>query len=193
VIKMVGRLKLGSQFTLLLTLVFLAGILLSGMTLWGTLQHEAEEDVTTRATILMETIDSARNYTIHNINPLLENRLDRESTFIREAIPAFAAREIFERFRDRPEYHGFFYKEAAPNPSSIRDLADRFETELVEQFRRQPNLTELSGYRKTAGSTLFYIARPLAVKEVSCLKCHTTPETAPKGQIAIYGDRRGFG
>jgi signal transduction histidine kinase/CheY-like chemotaxis protein len=190
---MVSRLKLGPQFTLLLALVFLAGILLSGMTLWGTLQHEAEEDVTTRATILMETIDSARNYTIHNINPLLENRLDRESTFIREAIPAFAAREIFERFRDRPEYHGFFYKEAAPNPSSIRDLADRFENQLVEQFRRQPNLTELSGYRKTAGSTLFYIARPLAVKEVSCLKCHTTPETAPKGQIAIYGDRRGFG
>ena len=163
------------------------------MTLWGTLQHEAEEDVTTRATILMETIDSARNYTIHNINPLLENRLDRESTFIREAIPAFAAREIFERFRDRPEYHDFFYKEAAPNPSNIRDLADGFENRLVEQFRRQPNLTELSGYRKTAGSTLFYIARPLAVKEVSCLKCHTTPEIAPKGQIAIYGDRRGFG
>lgn len=31
------------------------------------------------------------------------------------------------------------------------------------------------------------------MKEVSCLKCHTTPETAPKGQIAIYGDRTGFG
>lgn len=190
---MVSRLKLGPQFTLLLALVFLAGILLSGMTLWGTLQHEAEEDVTTQAAILMETIDSARNYTIHNINPLLENRLDRESTFIREAIPAFAAREIFERFRDRPEYHDFFYKEAAPNPSNIRDLADGFETQLVEQFRRQPSLTQLSGYQKTAGSTLFYIARPLAVKEASCLKCHTSPETAPKGQIAIYGDRTGFG
>jgi CheY-like chemotaxis protein len=42
---MVSRLKLGPQFTLLLALVFLAGILLSGLTLWGTLQHEAEEDV----------------------------------------------------------------------------------------------------------------------------------------------------
>lgn len=190
---MVGRLKLGPQFTLLLALVFLAGMLLSGLTLWGTLQHEAEEDVTTRATILMETIDSVRNYTVHNINPLLENHLDRKSTFIREAIPAFAAREIFERFRDRPEYHDFFYKEAAPNPSNIRDLADGFENQLVEQFRRQPNLTELSGYRKMAGATLFYIARPLAVKEASCLKCHASPETAPKGQIAIYGDRTGFG
>jgi signal transduction histidine kinase/DNA-binding response OmpR family regulator len=188
-----GRLKLGSQFIFLLTLVFLAGILLSGVTLWNTLQHAAEEEITTRASILMETIDSARNYTNHHVNPLLKNKLDTESTFLPEAIPAFAAREIFERFRDLPDYHGFFYKEAAPNPSNIRDKADRFETALVEQFRRQPDLSELSGYRKTAGSTLFYIARPLAVKEATCLQCHGKPADAPKGQIAIYGDRTGFG
>ncbi|MEG4321844.1 MULTISPECIES: DUF3365 domain-containing protein [unclassified Microcoleus] len=188
-----GRLKLGPQFTFLLALVFLAGMLLSGITLWSTLQRAAEEEITTRASILMETIDSARNYTSHHVNPLLVNRLDTKSTFVPEAIPAFAARQIFERFRDLPDYHGFFYKEAAPNPSNIRDRADRFETELVEQFRRQPDLSELSGYRKTAGSTLFYIARPLAMKEVSCLQCHGKPADAPKGQIAIYGDRTGFG
>lgn len=190
---MLGRLKLGLQFIFLLALVFLAGILLSGITLWSTLQHTAEEEITTRASILMETIDSARNYTNHHVSPLLENRLDTKSTFLPEAIPAFAAREIFERFRDLPDYHGFFYKEAAPNPSNIGDRADRFETELVEQFRRQPDLSELSGYRKTSGSTLFYIARPLAVKEASCLQCHGKPADAPKGQIAIYGDRTGFG
>ena len=190
---MLGRLKLGSQFTFLLTLVFLAGILLSGITLWNTLRHAAEEEITTRASILMETIDSARNYTIHHVSPLLQNSLKTKSTFLPEAIPAFAAREIFERFRDLPDYHGFFYKEAAPNPSNIRDRADRFETEIVEQFRRQPDLSELSGYRKTAGSTLFYIARPLAMKEASCLQCHGKPADAPKGQIAIYGDRTGFG
>jgi len=190
---MLGKLKLGSQFTFLLALVFLAGILLSGLTLWNTLRHVAEEEITTRASILMETIDSARNYTIHHVSPLLQNSLNTKSTFLPEAIPAFAAREIFERFRDLPDYHGFFYKEAAPNPSNIRDRADRFETEIVEQFRRQPNLSELSGYRKTAGSTLFYIARPLAMKEASCLQCHGKPADAPKGQIAIYGDRTGFG
>lgn len=190
---MLGRLKLGSQFTFLLALVFLAGILLSGITLWNTLRHAAEEEITTRASILMETIDSARNYTIHHVSPLLQNSLNTKSTFLPEAIPAFAAREIFERFRDLPDYHGFFYKEAAPNPSNIRDRADRFETEIVEQFRRQPDLSELSGYRKTAGSTLFYIARPLAMKEPSCLQCHGKPADAPKGQIAIYGDRTGFG
>lgn len=188
-----GRLKLGSQFIFLLALVFLAGILLSGITLWNTLQLAAEEEITTRASILMETINSARNYTNHHVNPLLKNKLDTESTFLPEAIPAFAARQIFERFRDLPDYHGFFYKEAAPNPSNIRDRADRFETALVEQFRRQPDLSELSGYRKTAGSTLFYIARPLAMKEVNCLQCHGKPADAPKGQIAIYGDRTGFG
>ncbi len=40
---------------------------------------------------------------------------------------------------------------------------------------------------------MFYIARPLAVREESCLRCHSTADKAPKSQITTYGDKNGFG
>jgi signal transduction histidine kinase/CheY-like chemotaxis protein len=190
---MLGKLKLGTQFTLLLTLVFLIGIILSGLILWATVQHQAEEDVSTKAEILTQTMNSVRSYTSNHIKPRLENRLATESEFIREVVPAFSAREVFEQFRDRPEYHSFFYKEATLNPTNVRDRADEFETKIVEQFRRQPKRDQVSGYRTNQRENLFYIARPLAVEQSSCLQCHSNPSLAPKSLIKTYGDKNGFG
>ncbi|AFY78675.1 signal transduction histidine kinase [Pleurocapsa sp. PCC 7327] len=195
---MLGKLKLGTKFTLLLTLVFLGGILLSGVTLSKAIQHEVEKDITTKAEILMQAMNSVRNYTSNNIEPLLENRLATEPEFIPETVPAFAAREVFEQFRDRPEYKSFFYKEAALNPTNLRDRADEFESKLVERFRMQPKLTQLSGYRAKAYAaksegTLFFIARPLKIAQASCLKCHGSVSAAPKNMIATYGTQGGFG
>ncbi len=190
---MLGKLKLGTQFTLLLTLVFLIGIILSGLILWATVQHQAEEEVSTKAEILTQTMNSVRSYTSNHIKPRLENRLATESEFIREVVPAFSAREVFEQFRDRPEYHSFFYKEATLNPTNVRDQADEFETNIVQQFRRQPKVNKVSGYRTNEKENLFYIARPLAVEQSSCLQCHSNPSLAPKSLIKTYGDKNGFG
>ncbi len=112
---MLNKLKLGTQFTLLISLVFLLIILLGGISFWKMANKEAEEDIITRAEILMQTMNSARNYTNTNIKPLIENHLSAKSTFMPEAIPAFAAREIFERFRESPEYHSFFYQNGSKN------------------------------------------------------------------------------
>ena len=189
---MIARRKLETQFTLVLTLVFLCGIILSGFILWQIGRYEAEEDVAAKAEILTKTINSVRSYTSNYIKPILEKQLSQEKEFIRQTVPAFAAREIFEGFREHPEYQGFFYKEATSNPTNQRDLADKFETEILKQFRAQPELNALSGYRIKEGRKLFYTSRPLAVKESSCLQCHSTPDQAPKSQIASYGDKSGF-
>jgi signal transduction histidine kinase/FixJ family two-component response regulator len=190
---MLRKLKLGTKFTLLLTAVFLGGILLSGITLQAIVQREAEDNITTRAEILTQAIDSVRIYTTSNIQPLMGDRFTPQQPFIREIVPAFAAREVFGSFRTRPEYKNFFYKEAAINPTNPKDLADEFETELLQQFRSQDKLTILSGYRTTAAEKLFYISRPLRVSRASCLECHGNPASAPKNMLLSYGNRGGFG
>jgi len=144
---MIQKLKLGNKFTLLLTLVFLGGIVLSGVTLSSAMQRKAEDEVMSKAQILTQVMNSVRSYTSDNIRPLLQQRLETESKFIGEIVPAFSARKVFEHFRDRPEYSSFFYKEATLNPTNINDKADEFEAKLVNQFRSQPKLTELTGYR----------------------------------------------
>ena len=190
---MFRKLRLGTQFTLLLTLIFLGGIILSGLILSEAMQRKAEDEIATKAEILTQTMNAVRIYTSDHIAPLLQDQLKTTPTFLREVVPAFSAREVFENFRHQPEYQNFFYKEATLNPTNLKDKADEFETELVEQFRRQPDLAKLSGYRNLAGANQFFMARPLTVKAASCLQCHSRPSVAPPSQIATFGSEDGFG
>lgn len=190
---MFRKLKLGTQFTLLLTLIFLGGILLSGITLSGAMQRKAEDEITTKAEILTQTMNAVRTYTSDHIAPLLQDQLETTPQFISEVVPAFSARKVFENFRGQSEYRNYFYKEATLNPTNLKDKADKFETNLVEQFRQQPDLAKLSGYRNIGGVKQFYTARPLMVKEASCLQCHSRPSVAPKSQLASFGAKNGFG
>ncbi|MBD3886630.1 response regulator [Phormidium tenue FACHB-886] len=190
---MFRKLRLGTQFTLLLTLIFLGGIILSGITLSGAMQRKAEDEITTKAEILTETMNAVRTYTSEHIAPLLQDQLKTKPRFISEVVPAFSAGQVFDNFRSRPEYRNFFYKEATLNPTNLKDKADEFETKLVEQFRSQPDLAKLSGYRTVGGIKQFFTARPLRVTQASCLQCHSRPSVAPKSQIASFGAENGFG
>jgi len=190
---MLRKLKLASKFTLILMLVFIGGIFISGAALSKALEHRAEKEVTSQALLLIQAMNSVRNYTSEHVNPLLASRLETEPVFIPETVPAFSATEVFENFRKNELYKNFFYKEATLNPTNLRDKADNFETKLVEQFRNQPETTEITGFRTVPGGDVFYIARPLAIKKESCLRCHSTPENAPKSQLATYGAEWGFG
>ena len=190
---MLRKLRLGTQFTLLLTLIFLGGTILSGITLSQAMQHKAEDEVSTKAEILTQTMNAVRSYTSDHIAPLLQKQLETSPKFISETVPAYSALEVFKNFRSQPEHHDYLYREATLNPTNPRDKADEFEANLVQQFRQQPALTKLSGYRNLDGVNLFFTARPLAVKKASCLQCHSTPAAAPKSQIASFGSEGGFG
>ena len=190
---MLKNLKLTTKFSLLLLLVFISGIFISGAALSKVLENRAEREVTSQALILIQTMNGVRNYTNEHVSPLLTPRLDTEPVFIPETVPAYSATEVFENFRQNDEYKNFFYKEATLNPTNLRDKADSFETKLVQRFRNEPNTKELSGFRSVPGGEVFYIARPLTIKKESCLRCHSTPENAPKSQLATYGTEWGFG
>ncbi|MEM6519399.1 MAG: DUF3365 domain-containing protein [Cyanobacteria bacterium P01_C01_bin.70] len=186
------NLQLGKKFTLLLVLVFLGGVLASSAALSSVLNRSAQGQLTGQALMLMETMNSIRAYTTDHIAPEIADRLDEE--FLPESIPAYSAREVFETLRLNSEYGDFFYKEATLNPTNLRDQADAFESELVGQFRDNPQRTaQMSGFRKTPGGDLYYIARPIKIAQASCLECHSTPAAAPASMIERYGAENGFG
>jgi HAMP domain-containing protein len=187
------NLKLSRKFNLLLLAVFLSAVLLSGIAFSTILNRDAEGEVTAKAAVLLKTMLAVRDYTSTQVNPELAARLETDSEFLPQTVPGYSAREVFENLRKNPEYSDFFYKEAAPNPTNLRDKADPFETELVDRFRSNDKLREITGYRTSPAGDLYYIARPLAVSKESCLRCHSTPEAAPKSQLATYGNTSGFG
>jgi hypothetical protein len=104
------RLSLGAKFTLLLALVFLAGMVLSWFALSEALQNKAEREVVSKAQILLKTMNSVRQYTTENINTHVKPLLDQRTEFISETVPGYSARRVFEFFRNDKDYHSFRYK-----------------------------------------------------------------------------------
>jgi HAMP domain-containing protein len=184
--------KLSSKLNILLGIILSCLILTMGILLSRVLQKYAEQVVADRAFMLMETMNSVRNYTDTQINPELASRLETESIFLPQTVPAYSAREIFERLRSREEYSQFFYKEATLNPTNIRDKADSFETQIIESFKNNPE-SQKQGFRSIPGGEFFYIARPIKINKESCFRCHSTPEQAPTSLISTYGSNNGFG
>ena len=184
--------KLKQKFTVFLLLILLLGLGLIGTALNFALKKDTENQIANKALILIETMNSVRNYTSTQVKPELVERID--SVFLPETIPAYSAREVFEGLRQKdPEYRNFFYKEATLNPSNLRDKANPFERKLVEKFIAKEGLKEQRGFYDAPGGQLFYIARPIQITQKSCLQCHSTPDVAPKSVIDRYGSINGMG
>ncbi len=190
---MLRNIDLNKKFTLVLSIVFMIGVLLSGLALSALLNRNAENELTSKAEMLMQTMIAVRSYTDKQVNPLLVARLETDPQFIPQTVPGYSAREVFENLRTNAPYTNLFYKEATLNPTNLRDKADTFETKLIETLRKNKSLSELRGYRQIGNENLYYIAKPLIISEASCLACHSTPEAAPKSLLATYGSKNGFG
>jgi HAMP domain-containing protein len=190
---MLNRLKLGAKLNLILIVVFMFVILVNGIILSQILQSNAEQVVGAKASLLIETMGAVRDYTSTQISPELSPRLETADHFLPQTVPGYSAREVFEKLRKRENYNDFFYKEATLNPTNLRDKTDSFERSIVNQFREQSSLKEQTGFRSLPGGDIFYVARPIAVDNQSCLRCHSTPSKAPKSQLITYGSENGFG
>jgi HAMP domain-containing protein len=189
---MYKNLKLGIKLNILLAIILLFLTIIMGFILSGVLQNYAEQVIADKASILMETMNSVRNYTSTQIDPELSARLETEQTFLPQTVPAYSAREVFEHLRSEKQYSQFFYKEAALNPTNVRDKADRFEAEIIQKFKDNP-VKQQQGFRSIPGGDIFYIAHPLKIEQGSCLRCHSIPSAAPASLIASYGSNNGFG
>ena len=185
--------KIGTKVNLILIVVFISGILISGIALSKVLEQKAQNEISSNAADLMHLVNSVRKYTNSQVQPILEPMLDTEEKFIPQTIPTYSVREAFEIFRSDKKYSNFIYRDAALNPTNLRDKADEFEANIVRSFQRDPNPEPIKGFRNMFGENLFYIASPFKVDEASCLRCHSTPDKAPKSQIVTYGRKNGFG
>ncbi len=187
------RFNLSTKFTLLLLSFFLIGIVITGLVLFNVMSSQVQANVAYRGQLLIETMNAVRAYTSAHINPLLEDEVASGVVFVPESVPAFSAREVFDSFRQGDEYRSYLYKEATLNPTNMRDRATDFERTMIEQFRADPSLDELSGFTTRSGEQVFYSMRPLAINSQACLVCHGDPVNAPVSLINTYGSENGFG
>ena len=181
--------RLTTKFNLVLLLVFALGLGAAGYVSYTVLHKHAREEVLNHAGMMMEAALAIRGYTVKEIRPLLALQMKRD--FLPQTVPSYAATQNFATVRETyPEYT---YKEAALNPTNPRDSATDWETDIINAFRNNAELAEISGERITPTGKSLYYARPIRIKNKNCLTCHSTVEAAPETMIKLYGEQHGFG
>lgn len=180
---------LRTKFNLVLLLIFAIGMAGIGFVANEVLQRNANAEVLETAQLMMESAGAVRQYTIHEIRPLL-NQLPQDK-FLPQTVPAYAAMRMIEVLRHT--YPNYTYKEATLNPTNPVDRATQWESSVVEYFRNKDKALKLIGTRQDATGPSLYIAHPIRIKDASCLACHGTVAAAPASMKAHYGTANGFG
>jgi HAMP domain-containing protein len=183
-------LKLLLKFNLILAALFSAGSVLIGFISYQFLMQNARNQVVQQAELMIASARSTRQYTADEVAPLLQTVPDHDTRFLPETIPFYAATTTFGYLRKGyPEYA---YKEAALNPTNLRDRAEDWEADLINYFRNNSDAPQVSGERDTPTGRMLFIAYPIAA-DASCMQCHSEPASAPKAIVQKYGSVNGFG
>jgi HAMP domain-containing protein len=181
--------KLLLKINLVLLLVFAVGLVVTGYVCHRLLQQNAKAEIMENARIMMEAAIAVRTYTSSQIKPLLETQM--KYAFLPQSVPAYSANSYFSQLQKKfPDYA---YKEATLNPTNPINRATDWEADIVEEFRKSPDKTEIVAERDTPNGKSLYIARPMKVSSPACLNCHDTAEGAPRTMVEKYGNANGFG
>lgn len=181
--------KLLFKFNLIFILVMALGMAVSGWISRGLLREQARQEVISIGQLQLEQATAVRTYTSGQITKLLATQLQYE--FLPQSVPSYSAVEVQSTVHKK--YPDFAYKEATLNPTNPRDRATGWEVDIVNSFRNNPELKELTGERDTPTGRSLYIARPFRITNPACLQCHSSVEAAPKTLVDRYGPANGFG
>jgi protein-histidine pros-kinase len=208
--------RLLAKFSAIYLTVFGLGLGASASLFYGLLQRNAREEVLYSARLLAETALAIRKYTEHEVAPAITSAMGRQRAeatsshsddvfhelcarrgfvgskhvFYPQLVPAHSASSLFDELRKA--YPDYTYKEAARNPTSLRNRAVDWEEDIFDQFARNPGTRFFQGERDTPFGRTLFIATPLFADK-SCLECHSTPSAAPPEMVRMYGTSNGFG
>jgi len=181
--------KLLLKFNLVLFLVFAIGLVTTGLVCRSLLQQNAKAEIMENARIMMEAAIAVRTYTATQIKPLLETQM--KYSFLPQSVPAYSANAYFGQLQKA--FPAYAYKEATLNPTNPVNRATDWEADIIEEFRKSRDKTEIIGERDTANGRVLYLARPMKVSSPACLTCHDTVDGAPRTMVEKYGPANGFG
>ena len=178
-----------ARINLLLATAFVLAMAVAGVVAHRVLQDQAKAEGIETVELMLASAAATRDYTRDEIAPLVSPLIAER--FVPQMVPAYSAKQNIERLRrDRP---AFIYREATLNPTNPADRVTEWEADIVNRFRADKSLKQVTGERSTPAGPTLYMARPLAVSSETCLACHSTAGAAPATMIAAYGSTNGFG
>jgi protein-histidine pros-kinase len=177
-----------TRVNVLVGLTAVVAVCIAGYFSRAILEAESGRELLAEAGMMLDSAVAMRSYTSSEIEPLLVDRLQKE--FLPQSVPFYAATQNFLRLHEK--FPAYSYKEATLNPTNPRDRAADWEADIIQRFRNDASVQELSGLRDTPMGPALYRARPIRAGP-ECMACHSRSSVAPATLIARYGDANGFG
>ena len=147
------------KYNIVLLLACIIGIGAAAGLSYRFVQDSAVDEIEESIRLLRANALAVRSYTLTNIDPLLAD--DNDILFLPETVTSFAARSVFANVQQHfPE---FSYKEAALNPTNPADLPTPLEKDLIDRFRADPSLEQLSAVVDREDGRFLTVAFPLTI------------------------------
>jgi hypothetical protein len=149
----------------------------------------------TKAQLILDRNLATHTYFSHTLKPKLLEFTDplRDKNYFEPAwmSSTFAVREIDNNLKSLNN-EDYYYKECAINARSPENEADEFEKAFIEELNTNPELEYRSLVRNLNDKYYFVTLRRGEIMEEACLRCHSTPDKAPKNLVDVYGSGRSF-
>jgi signal transduction histidine kinase len=149
------------------------------------MQKTLEEEVSTRATIVLQQVDAVQKYVQTRLRPKMLGLLP--DSFVLEAMSSsYISRSVMENAH--PVDSDYVYRRVAINARNPVFEANEVERELIAYFRDNQDKELWQGLKTVDDQSVFVRARPVKFVE-SCMLCHGKASDAPIEMTQKYGER----
>ena len=171
---------LKAKFNLVMLAAFVVGLALAAVLSWRIVNQNARREVVQQAAVMMAMASAIRDYTDHEIGPLLADQI--KVRFLPQTIPFWAAQTNMRALA--AQFPDYAYKEAALNPTNPADRATDWEGAIIAEFARNPSLDSYTNERDSPAGPILSVSRPIRITDKNCLSCHSVPSAAQASRLA---------
>ncbi len=176
--------SLQSKFILGLIFIIMIISVINITGLWFFMQKTLQDEVSTRAEIVLDQVDSVKKYVQLSLRPKMFEEVPDK--FIREAMSSsFITRSVMEQ--NHSASLNYIFRRVAIGARNPEFEANKVEKELVQYFRDNQDQELWTGTKKIREQDVYIMARPVRYGQ-SCLLCHGDPADSPKELADLYPD-----
>ncbi len=178
------------KFTVILLMIHFVALPAISVTTYVIVKENAIRAVYNTGRLYLSAIGSIKHYVAEELRPVFYREMP--GRFIVQGMSrSYVSSQVAAGvMHDLPHY---IYKNASLNPKKKpQNMADTFESGIIELFDRNRMNKEWRGLVEKDGEDYYVIARPGVPFSSDCLMCHGDPLAAPPELIAVYGTTAGF-
>jgi HAMP domain-containing protein len=165
-------------------------VTVGGVRAWQSSRNHVEQLSRQQAELGLEFDLAIRQYVREHIRPAMAKAYGNDAFLVETMSTSYVAREIFQGVREK--FPDAILKFSSVNPRNPSNQAGPEERELLDRFRRNPDLENWAGRIRMNGREYFAQLRPRKLEQ-GCLRCHGRTQDAPAALVEQYGPTAGFG